>query len=273
MKKLNVSFIDNGTKEDAVLKIKDDSFSITTNDNSIIKIPYSDVKDYDYSQDERLTIKRKHSSDIVIEVSFDTTLINTLKEIVKNNETHSQPTYDKKDNQIEESSKNIAQSTSNENINISGSKPLVHSNATSNNSGNHSNIGSIIITIIVLLFAGIFIFNTFFNSEDNNNENESPKTEDKTPKTDKMVGTWYSYDKYGLKEHDSYIVIDGEGNFYNVIGNYSFYKGSGIYNINGEKVIFYSDSSKNYEWNSCTLQTNDKMFCVQKGGSGTYYQR
>lgn len=30
MKKLNVSFIDDGKKEDAILKIKDDSFSITT---------------------------------------------------------------------------------------------------------------------------------------------------------------------------------------------------------------------------------------------------
>lgn len=84
MKKLNVSFIDNGKKEDAILKIKDDSFSITTKDNSIIKIPYSDIKDYEYIQDEKLIIKRKHSSDIVVEVSFDITLINTLKEIVKN---------------------------------------------------------------------------------------------------------------------------------------------------------------------------------------------
>mgnify|MGYP004462767071 CR=1 FL=1 len=104
-------------------------------------------------------------------------------------------------------------------------------------------------------------------------DNESTKEEEQTPKADKMAGTWYSYDKYGLKEHDSYMVIDGEGNFYNVIGNYSFYKKEGNYTVNGDKIVFYTDSAKTNEWNSCTLETDDKMLCVQKGGSATYYQR
>lgn len=90
MKKLNISFINGSNKEDAILKIKDDSFSITTRDNSIIKIPYSDIKDYEYSDNEKLTIKRKHNSDIIVEVDFDITLINTLKEIVKNSNSYEQ---------------------------------------------------------------------------------------------------------------------------------------------------------------------------------------
>lgn len=117
MKKLNISFIDNGKKEDAVLKIKDDSFSITTNDNSIIKIPYTDIKDYEYTNDEELIIKRKHNSDIVIEVGFDTTLINTLKEAVESN-NKSKPTMQeeiKKENASRQIKENVDKNTSNVN--------------------------------------------------------------------------------------------------------------------------------------------------------------
>lgn len=278
MKKLNVSFIDNGKKEDAILKIKDDSFSITTKDNSIIKIPYSDIKDYEYIQDEKLIIKRKHSSDIVVEVSFDITLINTLKEIVKNSNVQSQPIYEKEEvnTKAENSTKpfkeNVEQNTSNENQNNLNARPLNQTKASVNNSNKNSNIGGIVIAIVAVLLIGSFIFNIFFDEDDTDKKNDNSKIDEQTEKLDGMDGRWYSYDKYGLKEHDSYIVIDGKGNFYNVIGDYAFYKGSGIYIINDEKIIFYTDSNKSYEWHNCTLQTSDRMLCITSG-SAINYQR
>lgn len=163
---------------------------------------------------------------------------------------------------------NIKENTLNEEQNNLSDKSLKQTNANIDNNKNSSNIGIKIISTVVLVFIGIFIFNTFFNENDTSDN----KAEEQNEKTDNMVGTWYAYDKYGLKEHDNYIVIDGKGNFYNVVGDYSFYKDSGIYTINDDEVIFYTDSSKSSEWRDCTLQTSDKMFCV-KGASLTYYQR
>ena len=163
---------------------------------------------------------------------------------------------------------NINENTLNEKQNNLSDKSLKQANGNVDNNKNSSNIGVKIISTVVLVFIGIFIFNTFFNENDNSDN----KTDEQTEKTDNMVGTWYAYDEYGLKEHDNYIVIDGKGNFYNVVGDYSFYKDSGIYTINDDEVIFYTDSSKSSEWRDCTLQTSDKMYCV-KGASLTYYQR
>ena len=171
MKKLNVSFIDNGAKEDAILKIKDDSFSITTSDNSIIKIPYSDIKDYDYSQDERLTIKRKHSSDIVIEVSFDTTLINTLKEIVKNNETHSQPTYNREKEQTKEPVKAEDSITPPKDTIV---EPILNQTQNDFTNTQKSNISSMIVALLVIcgVIFGIYsIGSSIFGSESSSDAN------------------------------------------------------------------------------------------------------
>lgn len=161
MKKLNVSFIDNGKKEDAILKVKDDSFSITTKDNSIIKIPYSDIKDYEYTQDEKLIIKRKHSSDIVVEVSFDTTLINTLKEIVKNSNVQSQPIYEKEEvnTKAENSTKpfkeNVEQNTSNENQN----------NSTNNQKTGFGTKLGIFLVLCAFVYGIYSIGSSFFGGE------------------------------------------------------------------------------------------------------------
>lgn len=163
---------------------------------------------------------------------------------------------------------NFKENTLNEEQNNLSDKSLKQTNANIDNNKNSSNIGIKIISIVILVIIGIFIFNTFFNENDtSDNQNE-----EQNEKTDDMVGTWYAYDEYGLKEYNNYIVIDGKGNFYNVVGDYSFYKDSGIYTINDDEVIFYTDSSKSSEWRDCTLQTSDKMFCV-KGASLTYYQR
>lgn len=149
MKKLNITYCNGNNKEDAILKIKDDSFSITTNDNSIIKIPYADIKDYDYTENEKLIIKRKHNSDIVIEVSFDTTLINTLKEIVESNNKPKQTMQEeiKKENAPKHIKENVVKNTSNVNEN---------SHITNTSISNQKNNGGAIVVAILVIGALIY---------------------------------------------------------------------------------------------------------------------
>ena len=191
---------------------------------------------------------------------------------------NSQLTDAKPDNQVKSDNtntnkENIAQNTTNENQNNLNARPLNQTKASVNNSNKNSNIGGIVIAIVAVLLIGSFLFNSIFDEDDTDKKNDNSKIDEQTEKLDGMDGRWYSYDKYGLKEYDSYIVIDGKGNFYNVIGDYAFYKGSGIYIINDEKIIFYTDSNKSYEWHNCTLQTSDRMLCITSGGSAIYYQR
>lgn len=153
MKKLNVSFINNGNKEDAILKIKDDSFTITTNDNSIIKIPFNDVNDYEYTQDEKLIIKRKHNSDVIIEVSFDIYLINTLKKIIKQGEVQTKKINLQKSREIEKMQLNDAPQ---DNKDMHNNENIL--NNIQNNNQNH--IGGIIgyIVLFVVILAGAYYF-------------------------------------------------------------------------------------------------------------------
>lgn len=154
MKKLNVSFIDDGKKEDAILKIKDDSFSITTKDNSIIKIPYSDIKDYEYTQDEKLTIKRKHSSDIVVEVSFDTTLINTLKEIVKNSTTQTPIAYEKKEETKVKSDEEVKTSSSKQESSVDTNINKIESSNSKKSTSGNKIIGFLVVCAVIF---GIYL--------------------------------------------------------------------------------------------------------------------
>ena len=50
MKKINIIF----NKKDALLKVKDESMTITTSDNELIKIPYSSIKTYKYDEEEEI---------------------------------------------------------------------------------------------------------------------------------------------------------------------------------------------------------------------------
>lgn len=162
MKKLNITYCNGNNKEDAILKIKDDSFSITTNDNSIIKIPYADIKNYDYAENEKLIIKRKHNSDIVIEVSFDTTLINTLKEIVKKENSESQSKkYTNDDTPVDKTieEKRVENVSKEKQVN-STDEVNVNYNQNDSNESNPLKTISAIISIIVLV---IIVINFFGN--------------------------------------------------------------------------------------------------------------
>ena len=75
MKKINIIF----NKKDALLKVKDESMTITTSDNELIKIPYSSIKTYKYDEEEEiLTISRHGDTSIKFEVQYDKVLFDNL---------------------------------------------------------------------------------------------------------------------------------------------------------------------------------------------------
>lgn len=162
MKKLNISFIDGSNKEDAILKIKDDSFSITTRDNSIIKIPYSDIKDYEYSDNEKLTIKRKHNSDIIIEVDFDITLINTLKEIVKNSNSYKQQVDFKTNDSIQTKKEEVLSNDTNFQEKIKNTNEISHNtNDSQTTIANDIPVKAIVGTLVSIIIFIVILYNVF----------------------------------------------------------------------------------------------------------------
>ena len=81
MRKLNVVLIHENKTEDALLKIKDNSLTITTNDGNLIKIPYSNIKDFSYNEKaEQLHIIQYGESITCLGMKKDQQLINQLRE-------------------------------------------------------------------------------------------------------------------------------------------------------------------------------------------------
>ena len=247
MKKLNISFINDNTKEDAILKIKDDSLSITTKDNSIIKIPFEDIKDYEYTQDEKLTIKRYHSSDIVIEVSFDITLINTLKEIVK-------PSTAQKET-LEPPKK---QEQTKQQFNTPLEKVTEHKENTeilnNQNGNNNSNNNSKIIIGVIIFIVGILIFYYYWNGVVHGNITH-------------MNGCYIIDDAL---ESDVSLCFDGSE------VDYSYHGSSTTLNVKRlENSVYITNEYDDYMF-TCEISTNDdnKMKCKSYNkalGSGSFY--
>ena len=82
MRKLNVVLIQGNKKNHAILKLKDDTLTITTNDGNLIKIPYSNIKNSSYHEDdEQLHIIQYGGSTTYLGMKKDQQLINQLREI------------------------------------------------------------------------------------------------------------------------------------------------------------------------------------------------
>lgn len=82
MMKLAVKLIDGGTEENAVLNIKDNSFVIKTDAGELIKILYTNIEDYKYTENNELIFHLLKSNDIVIKCKLNEELRAKLDEIV-----------------------------------------------------------------------------------------------------------------------------------------------------------------------------------------------
>ena len=94
MRKLNATLLNGTNKEDAILKIKDESFSIDTNEQ-IIKIAYSNVKSYEYDDSEEiLTIVKYGGNPIKLNIVKDRQLLELLSNLVIQNKNNKQKVED-----------------------------------------------------------------------------------------------------------------------------------------------------------------------------------
>ncbi len=97
MRKLNATLLSGENKEEAILKIKDESFAINTNDQ-LIKIPYSNVKGYNYDESNGvLSIVRFGGNPIELNIVKDKQLLELLNSITSQNKRDSNesvPTYE-----------------------------------------------------------------------------------------------------------------------------------------------------------------------------------
>lgn len=147
MRKLNVVFIQGDKKDDAILKIKDDSLTITTSDDNLVKIPYSNIKDYSYQElDEQLSIIQYGGSMIRLGMKKDQQLINQLKEASKQKNEEQVKTIQETPNITQNEEQHIANNVpTNDNSN-----PLIAK----------------IIACSLVVIVGIFILSKmgFFNS-------------------------------------------------------------------------------------------------------------
>lgn len=99
MRKLNATLLNEGNKEEAILKIKDDSFTITSNEQ-MIKIPYSNIKSFNFDeQNEVLSIVKFGGNPIELNIVKDKQLLELLNSITSQNKSDSSesiPTYESK---------------------------------------------------------------------------------------------------------------------------------------------------------------------------------
>ena len=176
MRKLNATLLNEGNKEEAILKIKDDSFAINTIDQ-LIKIPYSNVKGYNYDESNGvLSIVRFGGSPIELNIVKDKQLLELLNSITSKNKSDSNesiPTYES--NSPKENEKELERNATIRDTDSKKTEVKQNNENKKESTNNDGIIGVIaVIVIIVVVFWGISktgVFNSF---------NRSP------------VGTWHN---------------------------------------------------------------------------------
>ncbi len=101
----------------------------------------------------------------------------------------------------------------------------------------------------------------------NTDETQTNKEEN----LDTMYGTWYKFDKTGIKGDSTYMKFDGKGSWTFHSNGYVFGSdGSYTYKITDEKIILYKDSKEDY---SCTVLKNNssQISCIRSGGGVEVY--
>lgn len=151
MKKFNIVY----NNEDAILKVKDESLIIVTNDNDLIKIPYDDIKGYNYNEkDQELTIEKHVGKKLKLLVARDVFLFEKLSLFTKSNKTFS--VSDKKDSTRDEIKNKVQDSSEITNL-IDNEQIITGFNMT-------SLFGYILMLGgIVSLIIGIVLMAFFFN--------------------------------------------------------------------------------------------------------------
>ena len=111
MRKLNATLLNGTNKEEAILKIKDESFAITT-DEQLIKIPYSNVKSYNYDEQKKvLSIVKFGGNPIELNVVKDKQLLELLNNIVEQNKNNNESISNSESTSLKENNAKLKENT------------------------------------------------------------------------------------------------------------------------------------------------------------------
>lgn len=165
MKKIDVSYINKEKKEDAILKIKEDSCTIVTENDELIKVPFSNIKSHKYD-DGVLTISRYGGSNIKLEMAEDKAFFENLKNIEKENKDNVS-----KENDTDKKEKNKVDKPEANEEKEEEPKVVESNNNQENKSNNGSIVGAIIFLILVVI--GIRWFINLGNESDKKSKEES----------------------------------------------------------------------------------------------------
>ena len=176
MRKLNATLLNEGNKEEAILKIKDDSFTITSNEQ-MIKIAYSNIKSFNFDeQNEVLSIVKFGGNPIELNIVKDKQLLELLNNITSQNKSNSNesiPYYE--NNSTKENEKKLERNATIRDTDNKKTEVRQNNENRKEPTNNDGIIGVIaVIVIIGVVFWGISktgVFNSF---------NRSP------------VGTWHN---------------------------------------------------------------------------------
>ncbi len=264
MRKLNATLLSGENKEDAILKIKDESFAITT-EEQLIKIPYSNIKSYNYDeQKEVLSIVKFGGNPIELNIVKDRQLLELLNNIIKQNKNNSNESISNfESTSLKEKNAKLEENTTIRNTDYE-KKEIKQSNEDKKEPNNDWVTGLIAVVVII----GIVVFgvkNLFF-SNSNHDDNTKSNTEEKL---DDMQGSWYLYDKKtGVKGNTTYMEFDGKGFWTFHSNGYVFGSdGSYTYKINEKDIILYKDNKEDFK---CSIQTNSNQIMCFRGGVEVY---
>ena len=179
MRKLNATLLNGENKEEAILKIKDDSFAINTNDQ-LIKIPYSNIKSYNFDKENQvLSIVKFGGNPIELNIVKDKQLLELLNSITSQNKSDSNesiPNYES--NSPKENERKLERNAT---IRDTDSKKT-EIKANNENKKEPTNSGGYLGIIVGVFIVGIIIFGAkslFFDntsSEDSSNKNKDLST-------------------------------------------------------------------------------------------------
>lgn len=272
MRKLNATLLNEGNKEEAILKIKDDSFAINTNDQ-LIKIPYSNIKGYNYDESNGvLSIVRFGGSPIELNIVKDKQLLELLNSITSKNKSDSNesiPTYES--NSPKENEKELERNAT---IRDTDNKKTEIRQIDKNKKKATNNDGLIGLVVVIIIIGGIFfgVKSLFFNNTSGNDSNNTSEV------LDGLQGTWYGYTRKDMhpdeKINDTYFKLDGKGYFTRVVKGYTFnlIEDKDYYKLENNKITFYDNTGK--EVNHCTwVKDKSPNMLICSTGSTMYFMK
>lgn len=287
MRKLNATLLNGTNKEEAILKIKDESFAITT-DEQLIKIPYSNVKSYNYDEQKKvLSIVKFGGNPIELNVVKDKQLLELLNNIVEQNKNNNESISNSESTSLKENNAKLKENTTIRNTDYEKIeiKQLKENKKENTKSGGSLSIiiGVFIIGIIFFGAKSLFFDNSSNNDNSNKNKdlstfeiNDTCWTSSNSKSTEvfcfdnknvyyvKKVDNEFRATKYARDMYDLIKISNTNGKFYNSESSHDYELKKDNDNISLNVTFKVIDETETYAYNLINQKTSTLKFTEPK---------